>query len=346
MLVAMCLCLLHGLGTARAQDHDGSVVVPRQCWSYATSDLDARPSVVDAANVYFTEKNDRVTAVSLVDGVRVWSTELDGPVVSNLVVNGSTLAAAVLSRQNKLAIKSLSLVSGIVVDSTPLGSAAGAILVPSERGLIAIAERRLFLNGRGSGSLREQATSAEAANGRIGVAGERTVYVGDIDLAIDASLAAAGAPSALEFTGDDILVGDERGALVRVDLSNGRPIWTLKTGGRITSIVPTTRSDAIVGSFDNFVYRVDLSTGHVIWKKRQQGRVAYVVAIDDGLVAAYSTGGSAIELIDAGRGKARGAITLAEGVELLQPPLASPGGVIAATTEGVALYSTGPCPSK
>ena len=64
--------------------------------------------------------------------------------------------------------------------------------------------------------------------------------------------------------------GFEDDSLHCLDLSNGKEVWTFKSGAGILSspIITKNGDTVIVGSNDNYLYAVDSATGSIRWKFR------------------------------------------------------------------------------
>ena len=77
-----------------AQKKDVSVITLNECWKYASPDIMNLRPAADRSNLYIAEGGGRVTAISLVSGTRLWSTELGGDIRSNLAVLGSSVYVA------------------------------------------------------------------------------------------------------------------------------------------------------------------------------------------------------------------------------------------------------------
>jgi|GEM_PF-1602097 len=353
ILAAWVFACSYGLSfQANAQSTDSSTALSRECWRYESRDIESWGAASDSTNVYIAERGGRIAALSIEDGKRIWSTELDGEVVSNLLVSGQSVNVVVASRGSGPELRTLSVVSGLITGAARFDGIRHGIvrLINSGDGSVfAIAEDgRLFAVVRGVltsvGSFATKLSAATSTGTVLAIASEDKLIklfsgtgpkINSWNLSHNAA--------ALAFVEDNLLVGDVRGNLYLFDPHKGRPLWRLKTGGRVSAIIPTSRSDVIVSSYDNFVYRIDVSTGHVIWRRRQAGRVSHIAILEGDVIAAATFGERGVVLLDPVSGKEIGHAPFTDEAELLQAPISVEGGLVIFTTSGASLNRFGGC---
>jgi outer membrane protein assembly factor BamB len=152
--------------------------------------------------------------------------------------------------------------------------------------------------------------------------------------------------TALSLAGDnEMLLGDERGNLIRLNPMKNEDVWKFRSGGGISGIVEV-GSDLVVTSLDNFVYRISGGNGGVIWKRRQRGRILDLPVIEKGLTVVLSLGEPSAALFEGQKGKPAGQIELADGGSFVQRPLVSDSALIFFTNTGVVSYRQDGCPAK
>ena len=78
-------------GDARLSMIDEEPLSFAKCWAYSSAvDLETLP-VTDGANVYFLNPENRIEALDLHNASKLWSTEMGGSLVSNILVADTAL---------------------------------------------------------------------------------------------------------------------------------------------------------------------------------------------------------------------------------------------------------------
>lgn len=333
----------------------------KECWKYPTTDLGKQRMASNAANVYFAEEGARVSAVSIETGKKIWSTELGGEIVSNILINGSSVFVVTRTipesgKANQPAqLRSLSTETGITsfmselasYEDVTLGFSAGKIIiVTAEADIIAIDAKsgEIAWKRQLGGSLSALPVFSDD---EIELAtDEKTVFVvsagdGDIRFTTKTSFT----PTAVFFANKHIAWGDERGNVTVLDRNHSEVVWKLKTGARISSVTDP-RSEILVTSFDNFIYFVMSANGGVRWKKRQAGRIADIPIIGKGVVVVQSYSDPTASFLDISNGKLVSQLNLAETDIFLQSPLFASDTFIFSTRTGLVSYSLTGCSAK
>jgi outer membrane protein assembly factor BamB len=329
---------------------DGPLIALKECWHYGPAIADAQPAA-DSNNVYIAENGGRVSAISLSTGTRIWSTELGGEVVSDLVSDTSNIYVVTNEVFGGAHLRSLSVASGIPNWDVEypggrhimLGTFGGKLVVVMDTGVISAyrpgmgkAEWNLTLpmniTGMYSGAGKMLIATADREVHSVDVASGKQMSTYSMDADITATA----------VFGEGVVIGDDRGNIVR--FASGSRSWRFRNGARITSLTHTVRG-LIAASADNFVYLISDDTGDVRWKKRLPGRVANVaIAGDTAVVTAI--GEPDAFLIDLETGKAAGRLSLGSGEVFIGLPLFSDGKFIFFTSAGVLAASQSPCSGK
>ena len=325
---AFFFCLLQPFPALSAphayrQRDDSPPATYAKCWEYPTAANLSVAAGVDSVNAYFVDSNRRLEAVDLSLGVKVWSTELAGDAVSNLLVTDESIIVATNPSEGSAdAAKTATLLSvskqtGITnwtAELSPslsatLGSLNGYVLAISASGAVAAFSAA---TGRPAWSVKAGGgiTTAPYFGSNfvlIGTDEKEVIEVAAAGGNISAIFRMEGSPTAvfLDASGR-IVAGDDRGNLVLTS-TDGRRLWRFRNGARISSIAGYD-SEFLVTSHDNFVYKVSRS-GNVEWKRRLSGRpvarplvigeIGFVATVGDGMVYALDlTNGKIINRIE------------------------------------------------
>jgi len=145
--------------------------------------------------------------------------------------------------------------------------------------------------------------------------------------------------------GTTVVIGTPDGLIRAVDLSDGKSLWEVKTGGRVRATPAVKDGLVVVGSFDGRVYAVDLMTGAERWVHRTVGdtldsskfgydrrAVQSSAAIADGMVLVGSRDGGLYGL-DAATGERRWRVTH-NGSWVLGSPAVRDGRVYIGSSDG------------
>jgi outer membrane protein assembly factor BamB len=165
------------------------------------------------------------------------------------------------------------------------------------------------------------------------------VFIDTADGHVIRKLSVKFVPSALLLGDDHLLVGDDRGNVTNLDVDKNVPIWTFRSGGKISGIYPVGGSDLLVTSFDNFAYLVDRQSGHVTWKRRQPARIVAAAIVNSKYAGVTPFGEPTVFFLDPENGKSLGQLIMPGSIEFIQPAQLVGEAVVAFTNKG--LFATG-----
>jgi len=332
--VGILICLFHLTAhTGYSQASSDSLVTLSQCWRYESSGLKAVSPGLDAVNLYIAEEGGRVSAISLSNGLRLWSTELGGEVRSNIVTTPSSLFLIASDANNRSKIRALSTASGLPTYEVdiPFSEKAqvavfGGQLVVVSTGLISFIS---IADHKTDWSLRlpnvEIKTLSISGDKLLISTNDKRIHHIDLNLGKELrSTIAENEVSATGFVDSDILFGDTRGNLVRQN-REGRS-WRLKSGAKIVKIMTTERG-IIAASSDNFVYGISGYNGDIHWKKRLPGRISDI-AIVGSFIVAQTIGDPTAMLLNLDDGKQVGQFSIDDENSFVLPPLDAKGNVL------------------
>ena len=290
-----------------------------KCSAYQIDGPVADALAADEQRVYVGTADGRVQALDMSISSSVWRTELGGEIVSNiaagetgmLVISNPVKTAESIPTESLL--RSLSMETGVpgwtarlpYSEHFFLGSLNGSITIVSREGLaIAVdgqtgriiwrtqalgkitARPSFFRHGIAFGTSEKQIIIVSPETGVV-------IFKGSTDFVA----------TAITHPSSEILVvGDERGNVVSIDVPGGKNIWKFKSGAGI-SFVSVTKEGLFITSNDNFIYLIWMYNGDVIWKRRLPGRVIEGIAVADGFVTALIYGENSAFLIDSKKGK-------------------------------------------
>jgi outer membrane protein assembly factor BamB len=300
---------------AEAKDDDQTASFAK-CWEHAAAPDLSVNAVTDGANAYFVDTERKLQAVDLSAGAKLWSSELAGNVVSNLVVADDailvatqTAEAAAVTPANSL-VRSVSRQTGITNWSTEMSSSTlalgylgGSIYVVSSTGSIAA-----FTADKGRPVWKKEigakVTTEPQSSGRSILIGTDRNEILSVDVSTGQLATVArteSLPTAVfpESSGR-ILVGDDRGNLSFIS-ADGKRIWKFRNGARISAI---TRYDSefLATSHDNFLYKLSRG-GNVEWKRRLSGRIGAGPSIVSDTAIVATVGDGIVYVIDLSDGK-------------------------------------------
>jgi outer membrane protein assembly factor BamB len=338
---------------AEAKDDDQAASFAK-CWEYASAPDLSVNAVTDGSNVYFVDTERKLQAVDQSAGAKLWSSELAGNVVSNLVVADDaiivatqTADAAAVTPANSL-VRSVSRQTGITNWSTEMSSSTlalgylgGSIYVVSSTGSIAAftADKGLPVWKKEIGA---KVTTEPQSSGRSILIGTDRNEILSVDVSTGqlATVARTGSlPTAVfpESSGR-ILVGDDRGNLSFIS-ADGKRIWKFRNGARISAIT-SYDSEFLATSHDNFLYKLSRG-GNVEWKRRLSARIGAGPSVvgDTALVA--TVGDGIVYAIDLSDGKIGNRIEAGE--ESSVRVVAAKGGFLIVSTKGLRFFGRDKC---
>lgn len=327
-----------------------------KCWEHKTdADISVR-SESDASNIYFVDIERRLIAVDLITGSTVWSTELGGDAVSDLLVtNDSVIVATTRSETaagSDTLLRSVSKQTGItswfvkMVNSQTLkiGGANGTVIVVTPSGT-ASAYATTTGEAKWSKSVGAIITTAPFFSGSsmfVGTDRNEVIAIAASsgDIAVAAKTESVPAVIFSDLSGH-VLVGDDRGNLSLAS-TDGKRVWNFRNGARISGI-SMYDSEFLVTSNDNFVYKLSRG-GNVEWKRRLSsriegrplvlGNVAVFATVGDGIVYVVDlTNGKILNRFENGENNAAQAV-------------AAGNSFVMVTKDGLTLFTRGACPSS
>ena len=286
-----------------------------KCWDRKlAADMSVRAES-DISNIYFVDIDSRLIAFEVDGATTLWSTDLGGSVVSNILVTDDSIIVATARKEGGTStgavLRSVSKQTGItswfitLPDSDPItiGAVNGSLIGISSAGAVssfdyATGEKKWtrLIGGKTT-------TPPFFSDDAVFVGTDRNQVL-EIAAATGNSTAIAksvGAPSVVyRDESGRILVGDDRGNLVLVS-ADGKRIWKFRNGARIADLSHYD-SEFLAASDDNFVYKISRA-GNVEWKRRLSSRIdGRTLVIGD--VAVFTTiGDGYVYVIDLTNGK-------------------------------------------
>ena len=332
-----------------------------RCWDFKVTPNLAVTPVLDSSVVYFVDVENKLLALDLVGAGRVWSSELGGEVVSNLLLSDPSLLLVTNSQvvdstsAPKTFLRSVSRATGITEWRVEIKSSTGLWIGAYPNLIAAVGESGLVSAfSRNDGKLvweRELGATVTTSPmfGTKGIAlGTEAKDIFEVALT-DGSLRPLWKsdylPTALTMdTAGRLVVGDERGNVTAI-AANGDRSWTFRNGARISSVL-VDDSDYLASSNDNFVYRLTRG-GNVKWKRRLPGRLAQAPLLLDDVAVMSVSGGGGVFVLDVNKGKILDRIQAAEDLSFAVGSSASNlKNFFLAGPAGVSYFSREKCSSK
>jgi outer membrane protein assembly factor BamB len=337
--------------SALAQKPDTSLVTLTECWQYRSPSLPGSQAALDGSNLYIAEAGGRISAISLSNGVRLWSTELGGDVISNVVTDGANVYI-VNSASGKVRLHSLSVTSGIqnadadlpITEAARLLLAGGRILTLEDSGYLASfrsslvkAEWRSFLSG-----VMLSAAALTTDKLLVATSDNKLHAIAVADGKETGTYPADAAITAVDIAEGDLVIGDIRGNVIRYD--EGVRSWRFRNGARI-NVLTSTPKGLITASADNFVYLINNDNGDIKWKKRMSARVAGVL-IDGDVIVVTAVGEPSAAILDLDNGKNIGQLSISDDESFIGMPLSARGQLIFFTSSRILAASRPGCSAK
>jgi outer membrane protein assembly factor BamB len=251
-------------------------------------------------------------------------------------------------------LRGLSVTSGIPTFETELPFSEKMRLEPVEGKLI-VASDSGYLASFTAGSQKADWQAAIAgidvsdivfAPGKM-IATETDKTIRVISLADGKTLASSpveNSVSALNVFDGNIVAGDTRGNLTRYDGDYRTVYWRFRNGGRISSIVPTSRG-ILAASLDNFVYMVSGYYGDIRWKKRMAGRVLSIVPYGE-LAIVLTVGEPNAVFLNLENGKSAGELSIPDDDSFIKPAMVAEDKLLFFTTGQILSESAQTCSLK
>lgn len=359
-MLFLTILMLGSCAAVQAQTQEAARSM-KKCWEYAAEPKE-RGILADETAVYLAEPGGRLEAVAMDSGSRLWSDDLGGEIVSNIVETDTALFAVTRSSAGpaagkpKAALRSFSKTTGITNWVAEIAGGESVFLGPAKDIIIAIAD-----NGTVSASDLRDGSPRWSTDLGSAVTVEPRFSAGHLitATATDVLVLAAdnGAPLvkkrsafrptavALVDDGDKAAWGDERGNLYLFAVDSQKTIWKIKHGGAISDLADMGET-VLAASNDNFVYSVALYNGNVRWKRRQPDRLFPSVLIDPGLVVLLSRSGGTAMILERDHGKPVDNIALGADTSFTGPATAAGARIVIPVPGRLMAYSLGGCSGK
>jgi outer membrane protein assembly factor BamB len=325
-----------------------------KCWELTISSNTGVAPAADASAIYFIDDENRLHSVDAAKGNNLWSTDIGGDVVSNLLLVEDSVFLVTSSQPDtpdsppKALIRALSRQTGITVWQAETGSSPVVWLgLVNSNVVVAASAGSLAAFARADGRLvwksdlkypitsdphfRDDAIDVATTNKEIL---KVTGGSGSVGVVWKSKFL----PTAvLRDAAGRLVVGDERGNLTLVS-SDGDRVWRFRNGAQISSAL-LHDSEYLASSFDNFVYKLSRG-GNVKWKRRLPGRVSDrpIVLGETAVVAIVGTG--SVFTLDLENGKISNRIETGDEVSLRVAAGGSDHGFAILGPRGLLYYSS------
>jgi len=326
-----------------------------KCWEISTSVLSEQGVSADESQSYFVSRDGRVVAIDLSSGSVVWTTELGGTPVSELVLgDGDIYVIAVPIREApavKPVLRAYSSKTGLSLWNVELPVSSRYFLTSDSEDLAVVSsEGALWLIESAAGRIRWSASASGSVStqprietGRllIAVGGKR---VEEFSIESGAKIATADVEGVPAFVGagksSAAVYSDDRGNVHSIKMGGGKN-WKFRAGGRVVYI-RSVSDNVLLGSADNFVYFMSVEYGNLLWKRRLPGRVASGGLVSRDLAVFTVVGDRSAYVVELEKGRLIDRLDLDDEDAFLLTPIRANGKyLIAATSNGLTAFSTG-----
>lgn len=293
----------------------------QQCWQYKLDDAGGQVSA-DGDTVFVSVNPAAIRAFEVKSGRSVWTSDLGGSLISNLLVTDDAIFA--VSGQTsqlpdeKVVFRSLSKQTGITNWTLQLpsdkkvwlGGGNGLVVVVGETGTITAVStpgRAIRWSAQAGGLNAEPAV----LGGELlvdSVDNRTSVFSMDGGRQTSTFLSKFGATAVSFLFEDKVGIGDERGNTYLFEPGESSPAWTHKNGAKIASI-QMTEYGALAASNDNFLYLMSPG-GEVIWKRRLPSRPSIRPVVLGEFAFASASGEKNLYVVNLKSGKFADQITL------------------------------------
>jgi outer membrane protein assembly factor BamB len=283
--LALAVTLLSA--AALAQSPDTTLVTLHECWKAALNAPIVAQPVADDSQVYVAQDDGRLSAFSAASGTRLWSAEVGGEIVSNLVAAGKNILLVTNTGGNRSVLRSISAATGVPNQEADILNGRDIGLGIAGDRLIAVYSDGTVTAFAAGGSQPAWQLKLAAINTRSVSFQEDAVVVPTSDkhiyvIAADdgkvrQSSTTRGVVTTIGGIEQDLLWGEDRGDLIRFDTEGKSVSWRYKNGAKIIS-ARSAGDDVLAASNDNFVYLLSGYNGDIRWKKRLSGRIQGLAA--------------------------------------------------------------------
>lgn len=265
----------------------------KQCWKYETGGLTNIQPIRISNGVVFTLSDASLISLDSQTGAVNWKAALGGEIAATPVSNGKIIVAVTRAESNaekvevnSVFLRALSSETGLTIWQKTLPAAASInLILNGETVIIAFNESEtsadlLSLEIANGNSVWNKKIPSEITT-KIHSFGTQIIF-GTKDNSIRSISLATGetskqhkiksaAQNSIVVADGNIFYGNARGEIVALRATDSQQIWSLKTGGAIQDILPTSRG-LLITSLDNFVYLHKFSNGKRQWRRRLAAR--------------------------------------------------------------------------
>ncbi|HVF29929.1 MAG TPA: PQQ-binding-like beta-propeller repeat protein [Pyrinomonadaceae bacterium] len=349
--LAVSILFTFNVLTVTLPKDDDPAVTFSKCWDYPASPNLSAVSAGDGDTVYLVDTDRKLLAVDLSSGALLWSSDLAGDPVSNVLATHGLVIVASQVSAGKAVLRALSRPTGITQWSADLPSATSVLLGTLNGTVVALSSAGLasaFESERGAPSWTKEIGAAVTTppffQGRTLIVGTDRKEVLAISIPGGQTTVVtklAGIPTAVFASDpDNVLLGDDRGNLVLTSLS-GKRDWKFRNGARI-SAVGGYDAEYLVTSHDNFLYKLT-EGGNVEWKRRLSARIDKHSTIFDRTLIVSTVGDGNVFVVDLANGKIVNRIETGE--ETSVQSVAGRTGFAVISPKGLSFYSRN-CPGS
>lgn len=323
-----------------------------KCWEGSVEDGGATSLALDGGQVFVIHAGGTLDSLSQ-DGKMLWSAELGGEIVSNLVGSSDQVfvVTSAAGETAKGTLRSLSRATGIGRWSTPFDAGANHFLGLSSTQITAVSSGGLITafditTGRVLWSTRTVAlTGVPAFGSRQIVAPAEDGRIFSIESSGGAIKQLRRLPAtagALMLEHDNALVTGDRLGTVTYFREQPKPVWKYRTGGAISGMM-SFGERVLAASDDNFLYMISAHNGHVVWRRRLSGRAAILSQLGPTMIFVSAPDEHGGVVIETTKGRPVGRILLPEDATPVAVQAASGGELIILTAGSLIGYSLSAC---
>jgi outer membrane protein assembly factor BamB len=361
--ILILVVVFQALSLDLSRSEKSEITPLKKCWEYRTEGSNDKTLASDNIIITIATKSGNIQAINAETSANIWTTDLGGGIVSNIVFADTgvfIVSNAITSKDSApdaSILRSLSKKTGITNWTTRLpfsseiilGIAQGKIITAGREGSItAVDSRNGSINWKAL--LSGQLTAGPHISGGSITYGTNLKEIVSLEMETGVELFRLSTkfiPTA--FAGkfkNNLAAGDERGNLILLNILTGRNAWKFKSGAGISAIF-VSGNGLVVSSLDNFIYMISLNNGDVLWKRRLPGRILQGVLVTDNFIFASIYGENSWFLIDAKNGKVIDQMFQTEKNYHNQAPLlVNSSNIVFATPEGIESHSVNGCAVK
>lgn len=140
----------------------------------------------------------------------------------------------------------------------------------------------------------------------------------------------------------EILLGDNRGEIKKIDALNKKILWSVRTGGQITSVIKIA-DEYLVSSIDNYLYLINSKNGGFKWRKRLNGRTIGGLERLNSVYISPIINTNLLLFSEISKGKTVNQVNLPENDFFTGKPIIIGENIIIPTNRGLFNYKLGKC---